>query len=122
TSFNCNAEPIVDSPDDAIACYLTTGLDVTVVGDFLLRRKAAKPSDALFGRLVPNLPASRKLVKRRRQVSNGRTTEQIHAIQCTRGPLFAPPETLLSERLHRLLQIVDGSLTLDAVRQRAGMA
>ena len=33
TSFN-RAEPIVASPDEAIACYLRTGMDVLVLGDF----------------------------------------------------------------------------------------
>jgi carbamoyltransferase len=38
TSFNNNAEPIVDTIDDAIACYLTTGLDALVVGDCVVSR------------------------------------------------------------------------------------
>ncbi|MDZ8264153.1 carbamoyltransferase [Nostoc sp. ChiQUE01b] len=39
TSFNNNAEPIVDSVEDAIVCFLTTGLDYTVVGDYLIAKK-----------------------------------------------------------------------------------
>ena len=38
TSFNNNAEPIVDTLDEAIACYLTTGLDALFLGDFLITR------------------------------------------------------------------------------------
>jgi carbamoyltransferase len=38
TSFNNNAEPIVDSVDDAVACLLTTGLQHLVVGDHLVGR------------------------------------------------------------------------------------
>ena len=33
TSFN-RTEPIVASPADAVACYLRTGMDVLVLGDF----------------------------------------------------------------------------------------
>jgi carbamoyltransferase len=33
TSFN-RSEPIVASPKDAIACYLASGMDVLVLGDF----------------------------------------------------------------------------------------
>ena len=33
TSFN-RKEPIVASPEDAIACYLASGMDVLVLGDF----------------------------------------------------------------------------------------
>lgn len=35
TSFNNNAEPIVDSIDDAVVCYLTSGLNYLIVGDYL---------------------------------------------------------------------------------------
>jgi carbamoyltransferase len=39
TSFNNNAEPIVDSVDDAVTAFLTTGLDYLVVGDCLVQRR-----------------------------------------------------------------------------------
>jgi len=39
TSFNNNAEPIVDSVEDAIVSYLTTGLDYLVVGDYLASKR-----------------------------------------------------------------------------------
>lgn len=38
TSFNNNVEPIVDSIEDAIVCYLTTELDVLVIGDYIATR------------------------------------------------------------------------------------
>ncbi|WP_128598497.1 carbamoyltransferase family protein [Paraburkholderia kirstenboschensis] len=41
TSFNNNAEPIVDSVADAIATFLTTELDGLVVGPFLVKKRAA---------------------------------------------------------------------------------
>jgi carbamoyltransferase len=40
TSFNNNVEPIVNSLEDAICCFLTTGLDFLVVeGTFLIEKK-----------------------------------------------------------------------------------
>jgi len=39
TSFNNHAEPIVESVEDALACYLTTGLDYLVIGDYFIERK-----------------------------------------------------------------------------------
>ena len=36
TSFNIRGEPIVNSSGDAVKCYLTTGMDFLVMGDFLL--------------------------------------------------------------------------------------
>lgn len=38
TSFNNNAEPIVDSVNDAVACFLTTGLEYLVVGEYLVSK------------------------------------------------------------------------------------
>ena len=38
TSFNVRGEPIVCTPDDACRCFLATGMDLLVIGDFLLRR------------------------------------------------------------------------------------
>ena len=37
TSFNEN-EPIVCTPEEAIACYLRTRMDVLVIGDFVARK------------------------------------------------------------------------------------
>lgn len=54
TSFNNNAEPIVDSVRDAVVCFLTTQLNALVVGDFVIRKRDVSASDYL--RLVPALP------------------------------------------------------------------
>lgn len=44
TSLNNNAEPIVETIDDAIACFLTTDLDSMALGDFWVEKKASGPS------------------------------------------------------------------------------
>lgn len=36
TSFNVRGEPIVNSPAEAVKCYLTSGMDFLLLGDFLL--------------------------------------------------------------------------------------
>lgn len=38
TSFNIMGEPIVESPDQALRCFYTTGLDALVMGSFLVRK------------------------------------------------------------------------------------
>ncbi len=38
TSFNNNAEPIVDSVEDAIVCYLTTNINYLIIGDYLITK------------------------------------------------------------------------------------
>ncbi|VIO70483.1 Decarbamoylnovobiocin carbamoyltransferase [Bradyrhizobium ivorense] len=45
TSFNNNAEPIVDSVSDAIVTFLTTDLDGLVVGPFLVKKRPATLQD-----------------------------------------------------------------------------
>jgi carbamoyltransferase len=39
TSFNVAGEPIVETPQDAIRCYLNTGIDALCMGDYLLIKK-----------------------------------------------------------------------------------
>lgn len=41
TSFNVQGEPIVCSPADAVNCFLNSGIDVLVLGDFLVYKQAA---------------------------------------------------------------------------------
>ncbi|MBR1163078.1 carbamoyltransferase [Bradyrhizobium elkanii] len=45
TSFNNNAEPIVESVSDAIVTFLTTDLDGLVVGPFLVKKRPATLQD-----------------------------------------------------------------------------
>jgi carbamoyltransferase len=42
TSFNLAEEPIVCSPEDAFRCFTATEIDVLVVGNCVLRKKAAR--------------------------------------------------------------------------------
>ena len=38
TSFNVKDEPIVNNPDDAIKCYLSTKIDVLVLGNYIIKK------------------------------------------------------------------------------------
>jgi len=69
TSFNNNAEPIVDSVEDAVVCFLTTNLDALIVGDFIVRKKALAWDDYLS--LKPVLPPYVELRDRVRPASDG---------------------------------------------------
>ncbi len=39
TSFNVRGEPIVCTPDDAVRCFLGTGIDTLIIGNFLIQRE-----------------------------------------------------------------------------------
>lgn len=68
TSFNNNAEPIVDSITDAIVCYLTSGLDYLVVGDYLATKKPYSKAELLT--LSVNLPKAARLLAEDHYISN----------------------------------------------------
>ncbi len=38
TSFNVAGKPIVETPGDAIACYLSTGIDVLIIDNFIVKK------------------------------------------------------------------------------------
>ena len=39
TSFNVKGEPIVCTPEDAVKCYLGTGIDVLIMGKFVCEKR-----------------------------------------------------------------------------------
>lgn len=69
TSFNNNAEPIVDSVDDAVVCFLTTGLHYLVVGNYLVSKADLGPSSIL--ELCLSLPAYARLTETMALGNNG---------------------------------------------------
>ena len=50
TSFNIRGEPIVETPEDAMRCFLSTGIDQLVLGDLLLSKTVAHRIIAPFAR------------------------------------------------------------------------
>jgi carbamoyltransferase len=43
TSFNVRGEPIVCTPEEAYRCFMRTGMDVLVLENFLLEKRAQPP-------------------------------------------------------------------------------
>jgi len=39
TSFNQRGEPMVCTPEDAFRCFMNTGMDILVIGDFLSEKE-----------------------------------------------------------------------------------
>src|SRR5690606_24289738 len=50
TSFNTRGEPIVRTPQDALACFATAPLDALVIGSFLLEKRDLFHECSHFGR------------------------------------------------------------------------
>jgi carbamoyltransferase len=64
TSFNNDNEPIVDSVDDAVTCFLTTDIQYLVIGDWVAHKPASIREHRGLVDLVPTIPQSYKLVRR----------------------------------------------------------
>jgi carbamoyltransferase len=47
TSFNVRGEPIVCTPQDALRCFLATEMDVLVLENFLVLRRAQRELPAV---------------------------------------------------------------------------
>ena len=114
TSFNNNAEPIVQSTEDALACFLTTGLDFLVVEDFLVRRRPGH--DRAYDHFAVRFRPVTKLARIVRQNRAGeREVRHEIYLDYTTGP-----RATVSAELFELLEAADGGTTLAALAQRTG--
>jgi carbamoyltransferase len=115
TSFNHSVEPIVQSIDDAMTCFLTTGLTHLVVDDFIVEK-----CDGLRERLwtlVPTLPVYMRIVHARQPGRAGGLDEVFrceHLVTPTRTRTLAPATG-------RLLLQVDGCRSLSELADELGL-
>jgi decarbamoylnovobiocin carbamoyltransferase/7-O-carbamoyltransferase len=114
TSFNNNAEPIVQTVRDVLTCFLTTELDFLVLDDFLIRRRAGR--SLAFGGFIPRFRPVTRLAKRIRITPAGarEVTHEIY-LQYPNGP-----RAELSPSAFRTLEAVDGVRTLESLSAAAG--
>ncbi|HWO60397.1 MAG TPA: carbamoyltransferase C-terminal domain-containing protein [Umezawaea sp.] len=114
TSFNNNAEPIVQDVRDAVTCFLTTELDFLVVEDHLVRRR---PGRALaIDDLVPEFRPVARLVKRIR-TTPARKRDVVHEILLD-VPFGARTE--ISADTFAMLEAADGVRTLASLGEVVG--
>ncbi len=111
TSFNNNAEPIVDSIDDAVVCYLTSGLDYLVVGDYVARKKAWQPEE--LADLIVSLPKAARLLREDCYISHSERSFSYSLVwnyDSPRNPDYdsARYHHALSEAWYKILQAADG--------------
>lgn len=117
TSFNNNAEPIVDSVEDAVATFLTTDLDALVVGPFLARKRAVAARD--WWRLGIALPPYVRLQQTRGLSGDGavETRREIRTSFSSRAG------TVVSRGVFdALMTLADGGCGLGDLRHHADAA
>nr|QGJ79653.1 Carbamoyltransferase [Amycolatopsis sp. CP2808] len=100
TSFNNNAEPIIQTVQDALTCYLTTELDHLVIENHLITRKPDW-ADHLGRAVLHFLPTTRLAEHRTPAV-----TREIFLAYST------GPRASVSPRLFAVLEKTDGRTTL----------
>jgi len=117
TSFNNNAEPIVDSVRDAVVCFLTTRLNGLVAGDYVVRKRDAAWTDYL--KLYPALPRHVEVHEARTfspEAAGWSSTFRIGSNSPGRRPWP------LSRPLFALLEKVDGRTSLEDLLHFDGSA
>jgi carbamoyltransferase len=122
TSFNNNAEPIVQSVGDAVASFLTTGLSYLAIGSFIVRRRPEMEQKRALLQLKPELPVWRKLVKQRRPANLNGHFETVFQIESVKAREFGAPATKISKEMFWLLQRADGDLSILDLLEESGFS
>jgi predicted NodU family carbamoyl transferase len=114
TSFNNNAEPIVQSVQDVLTCFLTTELDFLVIEDFLVSRRPGRvlALDALVPRLRP--------VTRLAERSRARQPGSQHVIHEIYLDYAGGSRAEVSSAAFALLSAADGTRTLGMLAAPVG--
>lgn len=107
TSFNNHAEPIVDSPTDAIVCFLTTGLDCLFVHDYVLEKKEITTTQWL--EMTLELPPYVYL-------KGGDSTSDFVLANS-----FSETELYVDKNVYAVLAQADGSTDIAELLERAGV-
>lgn len=102
TSFNNNAEPIVDSALDAVTTFLTTGLDYLALGPYLAKKRPLSTADWLSLHL--SLPPYTQLHQTRASV-DGRRRETKYELRTTYTAKVRVP---VSKDVFAMAMMLDG--------------
>lgn len=105
TSFNNDAEPIVDTVEDAVVCFLTTKLHYLVVGDWIAKKREIGFAERVS--LVPSTRPYLKLQQVKHFAGGAYVTE--HAIGTTYDRRVSRP---ISADAFRVLSRADGRATI----------
>jgi carbamoyltransferase len=111
TSFNNNFEPIVDSVDDAVVCFLTTGLDYLIIGDYIISRKSPEIPLSSLLRMTVKLSSMQRLVKGIRE--NDRDRPSCFFLDSIANVSFRYKATEISAETFSILFWGDGNKTLE---------
>jgi carbamoyltransferase len=122
TSFNGQGEPIVDTVEGVIACFLLTGLDLFVVDSIVARAAPGALSEEKIYGLRVSLPPSRKIAWR--SIPGTATGKRRFFIETTFTRYFGGESFPIGEDSAAVLMRADGICTIEqlcsAARCRQG--
>lgn len=110
TSFNNHAEPIVQTVDDAVACFVTSGLDFLVIGKCVVSKPEPQRIQSLMSDFVPAIPRYLQFFRRSTGNARGQWQEEI-GLETTATYRDQRRERVVSDEMFRILQLCDGSRT-----------
>lgn len=114
TSFNNHAEPIVNSVEDAVVCFLTTKLDHLVAGNYVVGKREVASGDYL--KLVPSLAVFAQLRRTKKFVAPD-TTAEVYEVGNSYTDKYAAP---ISAETFDILSAADGRRTLAEILKTTG--
>jgi carbamoyltransferase len=112
TSFNNNAEPIVDTVNDAMVSFLTTKLDHLIIGDYLIDKNGCDIQ--ALADLYPSFGAHIRITKN--ELHHYGPTEG-HLTDIRIGNTFNKKTYSLSEGLYQTLIKVNGQESLQCLME-----
>jgi carbamoyltransferase len=118
TSFNCNAEPIVDTANDAVCCFLTTQLKYLVIDRFIVTKRELGAGKPACLNLSLDLAGYRKLVRKK---VFGADKYSFH-IESVKSRFFGPRDVPISENLFKILLRSDGRKSIASILSELGGA
>jgi carbamoyltransferase len=114
TSFNNNAEPIIDSVEDAIVCYLTTKLNYLIIGDYLISKKNIELSE--FFNLIPSLHLHTEIITAQK-FSSKNVVLNYYYIKLNYEDNYRFD---ITEQCYNLLKKIDGKKTINDLISETG--
>lgn len=109
TPFNNGVEPIVNSEEDAIVCFLTTKIDYLVIGDYLISKRDIQKMNYLD--LMPMRPVNSELKKSVGHSDDG-STDSAYEIRLISEESH---KQSITETLFNILEVCDGKKSLDTL-------
>lgn len=115
TSFNNNAEPIVNTVDEAVVCFLDSGLHYLVAGNYLVSKKTV--TEDIYMDLVPELPLEVRCSEEFRRTEG----QSISIVYLLTRNYDSRRKRTISEAAYQVLRHANGERTIRQIMTDTGL-